>query len=170
MRVKKNTYALIAIIMNAIEMGILILFGLAFFAMKNSSDFATILDETLAEQGMSLSALGLTYNELMNGFLLVVGIMIIYSIVKFIFNLLGYLRNNPTMTLVAAILTTVSAATVLFTFNVFIIAFEVIVAVLLYFAYGGIKKVNNTPNDNTNNSYTTNRPEEQDKTIIDIEL
>lgn len=164
---KKKTYALVAAILNGMEMGILVLLALASFALKDSSSFETELNNVLNQQGLDLASLGITYNEVMMSVILIFSVIAVYSIIKFILNLIGYLKSNSTMILIAAILSIVDTVVSLFFVGIIFAVPEGLIAVLLFMAYNSIKSDERVQRQFVNNENNKNNEE---KTVIDIEL
>lgn len=149
MNKKRNTYVLIATILNGLELGLFGLLALAIVTLRNAPSFREGF-----EDGYSDSVnINLYSDNLINIFAIIFTVIAIYALIKFILGLIGYTRNNHNLVLVSAIISSVGGMLFLFTFSPFVI-FEIIIAVLMFIGFSKMKATPSISNNYDQNNKT----------------
>lgn len=170
----KNTKGLVASILTGIQMALTVLLALGMVAIFKMPEFEETLLQTLNQQGLSLDALGFSYDTLVSAVIAVFAIGAVLSIVKFVFTLLGYMRNNEIFHLVGAICSIFFVLIIMWMGLIPIAIIELGICVLLFMCFNTVRKnkmmaiINNVSSISA--SQKTENSDDEDKTVIDIEL
>ena len=159
---KRSGFGLTAVILSGIETVIFLLLVVFVAIGKNSPSFQAGFEQGFNQAGgANYMFAGYSYSDLINMILMVFLVVFLCLAVKFILSLLGYIKNNSTLLLIAAILASINTALVLMTFNFFIIIFEAVITVFLWITFQSVRS-------NKNSTNVINKLDDEDKTVIDI--
>lgn len=157
---KRSGFGLAAVIMSGIEVFFIALIILALIYLQNDNSLKQLFEESA---GGSLIEFGYSYSEFISLMFTILIIMLFSIIIKFVLSLLGYLKRNSVLYLIAAILASIGLLLAFFlTEEIWIIIFEIVLTAFLWIALASTKKNAINSLDNVN--------QREKKTRIDIDL
>lgn len=167
---KKTTIGLVSTIITGIQMAFTVLITLGVLAITKSSEFYSVFEEELASNNVLLSDLGM---DMQSFVLLLVTIFIIgasLSIIKFVFALLGYQKNNEVFFIVSAVCSIIFVITFAISFVFILVILELIITTLLFISYNTTRKNKMKAIVNAASISRNDNKDDDEITVIDVEL
>lgn len=167
---KKTTIGLVSTIITGIQMALTVLITLGVLAITKSSEFSSVFEKELASNNVLLSDLGM---DMQSFILLLVTIFIIgasLSIIKFVFALLGYQKNNEVFFIVSAVCSIIFVITFAISFVFILVILELIITTLLFMSYNTTRKNKMNALVNATSISRNDNRDDDEITVIDVEL